>query len=153
MKITTNYSENLPGEQYKTHRWAVELTQEIAESADAGQVSRNLFSVAKSVVKSEVEMTKTDAAFTNAAPSDTNTNPAFTPPPNNFNSQNRSGPRPATEKQIRFLYSICKRQGFSNEQISALPNQYFGKSVLQQLTSKECSQLIDSLNGESRKAA
>ncbi|MBF0433559.1 MAG: hypothetical protein HQK83_19935 [Fibrobacteria bacterium] len=145
MQITINYSENLPGEQYKTKRWAAELSQQIPDNADVNSATRTLFEVAKSAVRAEVERAKGDQAFTGIS-----NNPHSTP--GNF-SQTNNGTKPASEKQIRFLFRLAKNAGLSNEQVSALPQQYFGKAVLQQLSSHEASQLITQFNGEQRKAA
>ncbi|MBF0430525.1 MAG: hypothetical protein HQK83_04560 [Fibrobacteria bacterium] len=160
MKLETTYSDNITGkgpDQYRSQRFSVTLSREIPDTEDPNQQAGLLFQAARACVSSQVSLAKGDQAFNSLPANNTRTIPDFSQPntqPGKFNSQsNNNNPRPATEKQIKFLFQLGKRAGLSNEQISALPNQYFGKAVLQQLTSKECSQLIDSLNGENRKAA
>ncbi|MBF0431955.1 MAG: hypothetical protein HQK83_11785 [Fibrobacteria bacterium] len=152
MEIKINYSENLPGNQYKTRRWSAELSQQVPDNTDVNTATRTLFEVAKSAVRAEVERAKGDNAFNSF--SQPTTVPPNTTAPNtgNFNQTN-NGTKVASEKQIRFLFRLGKNAGLSNEQISALPQQYFGKAVLQQLSSQEASQLISQFNGEQRKAA
>ncbi len=138
MKVQVNYSENLPGDEYKTRRWSAELSQEIPDNTDVLSATRMLFKVAKSAVRSELETAKDDSVFNQ-------NQPAFVPALN--------GARLVTDKQLKYLKRLGLNAGLTPEQVNAMPYQYFKKHNLEELTSKEASSLIEILSGSKRKAA
>ncbi len=146
--IKAAYSDNLNGngDKYRSQRWSIELSRDLNENEDAGSVSRILFEIARAAVERE----KRDQISVPGVAGDGNgTN---RPLSQNRLPSNGNG-RPATQKQLNYLFQLGKKTAhLSDEQIRALPGQYFGKVDLADLTSKEASQLIDTL-AENKKAA
>ena len=67
--------------------------------------------------------------------------------PQNANNNNQSPPRPATQKQIKFLLELAKKANLSNDEILTLPAVY-KKDRFEQLTAYEASSLIDRYNNK-----
>jgi hypothetical protein len=167
MEIKATYSENLPSADYKTHRWGIELTRQVPDNVDAGTITQNLFLIAKASVRAEVERAKGDSAL-NEMPvgspiqqqqpvncTATNQQVPFqrNNPSTNNNSVSGNDSRPATQKQIKYLFNLGQKSNMSIEQVRNLAQQYYGKSSLDDLTAKEASTLIDSLSASKNKAA
>jgi hypothetical protein len=154
-EVTVNYTENLPStdETYKTRRFSIEIRQQIPENIDISPIADRLFFVAKANVQAQVSKAAADIALhdmPNGQPvpqpqQSVPSRPATPPAPSNV-------PKPVSTKQINFLFRLGKEAGLSDEQVRALPMQYYQKAMLHDLTSQEASALIDTL-GEKKKAA
>lgn len=166
MEIKATYSENLPSADYKTHRWGIELTRQVPDNADAGTITQNLFLIAKASVRAEVERAKGDSALNDMPVGNpTHQQPVNYPTTNqpvsfqrnnistNNNSASGSDSRPATQKQIKYLFNLGQKSNMSIEQVRNLAQQYYGKNNLENLSAKEASTLIDTLSGPKNKAA
>lgn len=61
-------------------------------------------------------------------------------------------PRPASSKQIRYIFQIAKRNGLTDAEIKNLPA-HFEKADFSALTSQEASDIIDHPNSQGQKKA
>ena len=60
-KIKIRYVENLPAQNYKTHRFEMELQQSVEGAVTAEQVNaiaQNLFAICKSNVQTQIQQTQ-----------------------------------------------------------------------------------------------
>lgn len=141
-QITVHYTENLPSsdDTYKTRRFTVELTQEVADNSDINSITERMFAVAKSNVQAQVERAKGDMALREMNGMKGNKNAPAAP-----QSPPSSSQKPASSKQIKYLLELAKKAGMDEASIRSLPSE-FQKSSFEALSSSEASKLIDSFS-------
>lgn len=162
VKIQTGFSEKT-SENYNSQQYSVSLEMECQINGSTREIedaSKRLFSLCRKIVNAQKGISvdnlllQDDSQF----PQPTvpviplNQTPATSPaaPQVSGKPANANQPKPATQKQLRFLHQLGRKSGLSIEQVNGLPSQYFQKSI-EQITSQEASTLIDILN--QRKAA
>lgn len=138
-QIAVHYQENLPSESesYKTQHFAVDIREEVASNGNISQTISQMFRIAKANVQAQIMQAKGDSQFS----------PKQSPPqqlPQNSSSANGKS---ATDKQIKYIKTLARKKGYSNDAINKLPYDYFGKSYYQ-LTSREASTIIENLNAK-----
>ena len=151
-EVKVNYCENLPAtdNSYKTRRFTVELTQDVADTADINGITERLFVVAKANVQAQVERARGDMALREMNGMNGKNHAPVAPQPSQPAGNSNGTPRLASQKQVKFLLELARKVGLSHDEIRALPAE-FKKTTLVSLTSQEASQLIDRFN--TKKAA
>ena len=131
-EVRVNYSENLPGEQYKSRRFTVELTEQVNDIASVPRCTAVLFELAKKEVAYQMSMANgKPAVATNGA---------------NSNAQDH----PASPKQVACVFAIGKSLNLTREDLE----KFTGVSLSSKtLTSREASKVIEYLKGQQRQAA
>jgi hypothetical protein len=141
LKAIVSYSKKIPvpNSDFSSQGFSLSLETEIPDR-DPALIQAKLqetFELVKASVESELE--KHGAASASNAPAAAKPEPA------------RS--EQASNKQIKFLTDLCQQKGIALSQLNQQIRQQFGVGGLYDLTRKQASELLDSLNGKQRKAA
>jgi hypothetical protein len=139
LKAIVSYSKKVPvpDAEYSSQGYSLSLETEISER-DPQQIQAKLqetFELVKASVESELEKR-------GQAPAST---PATAKP------EPRS--EQASNKQIKFITDLCQQKGLALSQLNQQIRQQYGVGGLYDLTRKQASELLDSMNGKQRKAA
>ncbi len=138
-----SFSKKIPveGEQFSSQGYSLTLQTEIAEQ-DPAAIQARLHETFE-LVKRQVE---TELANGNGPRDQSESQPAH-------QARNGNGsPGRATSKQIAFLIDVSRRNGIEISQLNAMAREY-GADGIYELSKRDCSTLIDSVQGKQRRAA
>lgn len=140
LKAIVSYSKKIPvpNSDFSSQGFSLSLETEIPDR-DPALIQAKLqetFELVKASVESELEKH-------GAAPA--GSTPAAKPEP--------ARSEVASNRQIKFLTDLCQQKGIALSQLNQQIRQQFGVGGLYDLTRKQASELLDSLNGKQRKAA
>ena len=139
IKAIVSYSKKIPvpDSEFSSQGFSLSLEAEIPDR-DPALIQAKLhetFELVKASVEQELVKT-TGSASTPATP-----------------AKEQAKPEQASNKQIKFLTDLCGQKGIALSQLNQQIRTQYGVGGLYDLTRKQCSELLDELNGKRRKAA
>jgi hypothetical protein len=134
LKLNTSFSKKVPvaGQDYSSQSFHASVEIELADSLTPEQIQERIhqtFDLVKRSVEAELQNGNTN---TQAAP------PANNPQPGN-------GSRKASNKQIKFITDLASRKNIAIGELNAQIAKRFGVAGLYDLSSKQASELVDTL--------
>lgn len=149
IKIVASHSMKVPAEgEYSSKSFHVGLEAEIAETAGGEGIlarTRELFALAKAAVNSELSQPSKEPPKPSPTPTETRDAPARTSA-NGFRGTNGNGDTPASSKQLNFLLSLAKKH-WGYPKLEAVLRDEFHVQGPENLTKRQCSDLIERMNG------
>ena len=143
VKISAGYADK-SSENYNSRQYSINLEIDVTVNGTTKEVedaSERLFRLCRKIVESQKGISVDNLLNDNPPQPTPPAKPAAPPAP----TANGNG-KLATDKQIKFIFRLGKQSKLSNEQINALPGQYFGKPNFNSLTASEGSNLIETLS-------
>ncbi len=139
IKISTGYSDK-SSLNYQSQQYSVSLDMEVQVNGSTQEIedaSSRLFALCRKIVSSQKSVSVDNLL------NDEPLQPApATPAPSSNNGNGKV--KPATKKQIDYIFKLAKKSKLSVDEINALPQNY-SKNDFQSLSSVQASQIIDNL--------
>ena len=153
LKLNASFSKKVPvpGQDYSSKGYSAEISVELPDNLNQQQLQErihNTFALVEASVEAEINGSNTQVPKQNAPIAPVATIPIQRPADGLPSQSSTKAPVGASAKQIKFLLDIARK---GNVDIQTLL-QSMGVSVPEDLNKKQCSALIDQLNGI-RKAA
>jgi len=150
VKIQTGFSEKT-SENFNSTQHSISLEMDCVINGTTHEIessSQKLFALCRKIVSAQKSV-NVDSLLNNDNPPVNHSQNTQPPQSNaqNANGNNQSPPRPATQKQIKFLLELAKNANLSHDEILKLPAVY-KKDRFEQLTAYEASALIDRYNNK-----
>jgi len=142
LKLNASYSKKVPAEgEYSSQSYHASIEVELPDGLSQEQLNDKIhetFAMVRESVESELHG---NAPQQTAQPqSYTQTVPSSAPSYNNNQQHGGGNSIPASPKQLNYLLSLASKRGISPQQLATQLN----VSNLEQLTKRQCSDLINS---------
>lgn len=146
IKISTGFSDKI-SENYNSKQYSISLEMEAqinGSSAEVEKASATLFALCKKIISQQKSLEQPDSQSPLFPNNEQPPEQQQQVPPQNDKPQQNYSNKPVTEKQIKCIYGVAKQLGKRNKEIEGLASK-FSKNKLEDLSSREASQLIESL--------
>jgi hypothetical protein len=142
LKLNSSYSKKVPAEQeYSSKSFHASVEVELPDGLTPEQLQDRIhctFELVRNAVESEINGTAGKVADTIPAPVTSNN-----APPKKEREQSKA--EPASNKQIRYLLDLARRQDIGSDKLSSIAGERFGVDSVYSLGKQQCSTLIDSI--------
>lgn len=155
VRISAGYSDKI-SENYNSKQFSINLeldaqingsTQEIEQASD------RLFQLCRKIVEHQKGIS-VDNLLTPSNPPPAQLPPQQPPAQNQYQQspapqqqQSQRNGKLASDKQIKFIFSLAKKSKLPDYEVRNLPMQYFNIQNFNELSSKQASEIIESLSG------
>jgi hypothetical protein len=150
IKVVTNFGLKMPGEvEYSSRSFHVGLEAEIADGIGGEGIlvkAKELFALARAAVNVECNGKAPKPAQETAGISPTIVETRAATAKGQGNGEGNGNGDAPSSKQLNYLLSLARRNGGLAKLNGVLRDEY-GIAEMNQLSRKECSQLIERMNG------
>jgi hypothetical protein len=151
VKIQTGFQEKT-SENYNSTQHSISLEMDIQVNGNTREIeeaSQKLFALCRKIIYAQKGVNVDSLLQAPAAPP---SGQAATSTAASKSPQEGQQPRPASSKQIRYIFTIARKNGLSDAEIKSLPVRY-EKADFSALTSQEASEIIDHLTSQAQRKA
>ena len=139
LKLNTSYSKKVPvqGQEFSSQSFHASMEVELSDGMTTEQIQARIhdtFDLVKQSVESELN-----------GKASTNGNGQQSPPAQTAGNHNGNGAIKASNKQVKFITDLAGQKRITLSELNAEIKQRFGVEGLYDLTSKQASELLDSL--------